>query len=249
MKENNHIDFLGYKIKVFVTLKFCIFTFLTIVCIAFLLLFAFDIRISVDLDNDICDNINSVLVGITTGYLVSYFVYLLTVHIPNYTQTIVNDRIICNYLRLYRNRLLDCFGGLVYILKERGKIIEIPEITKLFGSHENKDVIIVRTIQSIYDLESKNNQNLLLAKDFERLENAFQNLLNLNALYKGRFMKEIYQLQISEWGGVLFNIKDEIKNPINDYSILDYSKTKLLINQNFDLANKAIQVNAIINSD
>lgn len=65
----------------------------------------------------------------------------------------------------------------------------------MFESHEYKDKSIEKkTIQWTYNSQSENNNNLLLAKDFERLEDAFQNLLNLNALYKGRFSNEIYQL-------------------------------------------------------
>lgn len=246
MKKNNYIELLGYKIKVFVTLGFCILTFLTILCIVFLLLFVFDVRVTVDLNNSVCGNINSVLVSITTGYLVSYLVYLLTVHIPNYTQTIVNDRIICNYLSSYRDRLLYSFGGLMYILEKENheKDIEIPEITKLFESQKCRDKIIVETIRRTYNLKSNN--NLVLAKDFERLEDAFQNLLNLNALYKGRFSNKIHQLQKSGWSNLLLIIEDEIKNPKTNFSILNNSGTKSLINQNFDLANKAIQINTLI---
>lgn len=243
MEENNYIDLLNYKLKIFVNKGFFILSLLTIVCVVILLLFAFDIRISVNLDNNICDNINSILVSITSGYLVSYFVYLLTVHIPNYTQTIVNDRIICNHLLSYRNRLLYSFGGLIYILKEEGKSIEIPEITKLFESQEYK----VKIIQWTYN--SKSNNNFLLVKEFERLEDAFQNLLNLNASYKGRFSNAIYQLQISEWRDILSIIKDEIRNSKDNYNILNNSHTTSLINQNFDLVNKAAQVNILINSD
>lgn len=249
MKKDNYIELLGYKIKAFVTLGFCILTFLTILCIVFLLLFVFDVRVTVDLDNNVCGNINSVLVSITTGYLVSYLVYLLTVHIPNYTQIIVNDRIISYYLSSYRDRLLYSFGGLMYILEKKNheKNIEIPEITKLFESQKYQDIKIVEIIQGTYNLESNN--NLLLAKDFERLEDAFQNLLNLNALYKGRFSNKIYQLQISGWSDLLFTIKDEIRNPKTNFSILNYSETKSLIKQNFDLTNESIQINTLINSD
>lgn len=244
MRKNNYIE-LSYKINVFVTLGFCILTFWAIVCIVFLLLFVFDVRVTVDFDNNTCDNINSVLVSITTGYLVSYFVYLLTIHIPNYDQTIINDRIICNHLSLYRNRLLYSFGGLIYkLMKENSKnFIQISEIMKMYKSQEIKDEIIFEAIRDTYN--SKNN-NLLLVKDFERLEDSFQNLLSLNALYKGRFSNEIYLLQISEWSDVLFIIKDEIRNPKTDFRILNDSQTKSLINQNFDLANKAIKINAII---
>ena len=72
MRKNKYMDLLGYKLKTFVTWEFCILSFLAIVCIVILLLFAFNIRIYVDLDNNICDNINSILVSITSGYLVSY---------------------------------------------------------------------------------------------------------------------------------------------------------------------------------
>ncbi len=149
MKESNYRDLLGYKLRIFITREFCSLSFLAIACVVFLLIFAFGVRIFVDLDNNICGNINSILVSITTGYLVSYFVYLLTIHIPNYSQIIVNDRIICNYLSSYRDRLLYSFGGLIYILKngEPEKYIEIPEITKLFESHECKDESIVKIIQ------------------------------------------------------------------------------------------------------
>ena len=81
------------------------------------------------------------------------------------------------------------------------------------------------------------------------MEDAFQNLLNLNALYKGRFTSEISQLQISGWSDILFIIKDEIRDSKTNFSILDDSQTKILIKQNFDLANKAIQINTLINSD
>ena len=241
------MDLLRYKLKLFITRELCILSFLAIVCVVILLLFSFNIRIYVDLDNNICDNINYILVSITSGYLVSYLVYLLTVRIPDYTQAIVNDRIICNHLSLYKDRLLYSFGGLIYILKREGKIIEIPEITKIFESHESKDKIVVKTIQLTYDFESKITNNFLLAKEFERLEDAFQNLLNMNAMYKGQFSQDIYQLQISEWSDILFIIKDEIRKPKTNFSILNDSKTKSLINQNFDLANKAIKVNNLIN--
>lgn len=252
MKYNSHIDLLVYKLKIFATRGFCVLSFLAIVCVVLLLLFAFDIRISFDLYNNICDNINSILVSITTGYLVSYFVYLLSVHIPNYDQTIVNDRIICNYFSSYKNLLLYSFGGLIYKLnEEKGdgeekKVLDIPEITKIFNSQSFKDRIIFGMIQDTYNSE---NNNLLLVKDFERLEVAFQNLLNLNALYKGRFSHEIYQLQISVWSDILIIIKNEIRNPKTNFSIINDSETKSLINQNFDLVNKAIQVNNLINSD
>lgn len=245
MKGYNYIGLFKYRLKIFVTVDFCILSILALGCVAMLVLFAFNFRISVALNNNICDNINSILVSITSGYLVSYFVYLLTVHIPSFTQIIVNDRIICNHLLLYRNSLLYSFGGLIYILKEDGKFIQIPEITKLFESHEYKDKSMVKIIQLTYDLKSKSNNNLLLVKDFERLENAFQNLLNLNAFYKGRFSNAIYQLQISEWSNILFIIKDEIRDPKNDFSILNEPETISLLNQNFDLVNKAVSINIL----
>lgn len=247
MKKNNYIGLLGYKIKVFVTLGFCFLTFWTIVCIVFLLLFAFDIRISVDLDNNICGNINSILVSTATGYVVSYFMYLLTVHIPNCTQTIINDRIICNHLLAYRNLLLYSFGGLVYMLKEKGKILKIPEITKLFERNGSKDKLIVEVIQLTYNNLEPNN-NLLLAKEIERLQDSFQTLISLNALYKGRFSREIYHLQTSRWRDSLFIIEDELKCPKTGFNVLD-PETLSLINQNFDLANKAVKVDILINSD
>lgn len=250
--KNNYIDLLDYKIKIFVTRDFCILSFLVIVCVVILLLFVFDIRISVDLDNNICDNINSILVSITSGYLVSYFVYLLTVHIPSFAQTIINDRIICNHLSLYRDKLLYSFGGLMYKFEgqeEEKKVIKIPEITKLFESHDERDKFMVKIIQSTYNSESKKINNLLLVKDFERLEDAFLNLLNLNALYKGRFSHEIYQLQTSQWTNILFIIKDEIRDQKIGFEILNDLETKSLINKNFDLANKAAIVYTLINTD
>lgn len=251
MKKNNYIGLLGYKIKVFVTLGFCFLTFWTIVCIVFLLLFAFDIRIPVDLDNNICGNINSILVSTATGYVVSYFMYLLTVHIPNCAQTIINDRIICNHLLAYRNRLLYSFGGLVYMLKIHGQdseakeVFEIPDITKLFNCKSAKDEIIFGIIQSTCNSEYS---NLSLSKEFERLQDAFQTLISLNALYKGRFSREIYHLQTSRWRESLFIIKDELKCPKTGFNVLD-PETLSLINQNFDLANKAVKVDILINSD
>lgn len=248
MKKTNYMDLLGYKLKLFITKEFCVLSFLVIVCVVILLLFTFNIRICVDLDNNICNNINSVLVSITSGYLVSYLVYLLTVRIPDYTQAIVNDRIICNRLSSYKDRLLYSFGGLTYILKKEGKIIEIPGITKLFESHEPKDEFIVKIIQLTYDLESKITNNLLLAKEFERLEDAFQNLLNMNAMYKGQFSHDIYQLQTSSWIDIILIIKEELKSSLDGFDILNDSKTIILINQNFDLANKAIEINNLYNN-
>lgn len=250
--KNKYIDFLDYKIKIFVTRDFCILSFLVIVCVAILLLFVFDIRISVDLDNNICDNINSILVSITSGYLVSYFVYLLTVHIPGFTQTIINDRIICNHLSSYRDKLLYSFGGLVYKFKgeeEKKEVIKIPEITRMFESHDENDRFMVKIIQSTYNSELKNMNNLLLVKDFERLEDAFQNLLNLNAFYKSRFSHEIFQLQISKWTNILFIIKDELRDPKTGFSMLNDSETKSLISRNFDLANRGATVYTLINTD
>lgn len=252
MKESNNIDLLGYKLKIFVTRGFCSLSFLAIACVVFLFIFAFGVRIFVDLDNNICGNINSILVSIATGYLVSYFVYLLTVHIPNYSQTIVNNRIICNYLSSYRDRLLYSFGGLIYKLQEEKedgeekKVFEIHEIAKIFHSQSVKDGIISGMIQSTYN--SKNN-NLLLIKDFERLEDSFQNLLTLNVLYKGVFSREIYELQTSEWSDIISIIKNEINLGLKEFKILNRTDTQLLINQNFDLTNKAAKVNTLINLD
>lgn len=252
MKENDYMDLIGYKIKIFVTKDFCILSFLVIVCVVFLLLFVFNIRIYVDLNNKICDNINSILVSLTSGYLVSYFVYLLTVHIPSFAQTIINDRIICNHLSSYRNKLLYSFGGLMYKLKgqEEGKeVVKIPEITRLFESHDEIDKFMVKIIQSTYNSESKNMNNLLLVKNFERLEDSFQNLLNLNAFYKSRFSHEIFQLQTSIWTNILFIIKDELRDPKTGFSMLNDSETKSLISRNFDLANSGATVYTLINTD
>lgn len=236
-----------YKIKIFLTKEFCILSFLSIVCLVFLGLFVFNIRIYVDLDNKICDNINSVLVSLTSGYLISYLVYLLSIHIPAYSQTIVNDRIICNHLLLYKDRLLCSFGGLIYKLKKDesfGDVIDIPEITNLFKSQEDKDKFVIEIIQKNYN---STNDNLLLAKDFERLEDSFQELLRLNAIYKGIFSHDIYQLQISCWSDVIYIIKDEINNRLDNFKILSNQDAQLLINQNFDFVNKAIKVNNLIN--
>ncbi len=249
MKRNNFINLLGYKLNLFVTWEFSVLSFLTLVCVVILLLYAFDIQMYVDLDNKICNNLNSILLSITSGYIVSYFVYLLTAYIPNYDQALVNDRIICNHLSLYRDNLLYSFGGLVYIYKKKylKDVIDIPTITKLFDSEEYKDKTIVRIIQSTYNSNSKED-DLLLVKQFERLEDSFRNLLSLNAFYKGRFSHEIYQLQISEWANILYIIKSEIQYPLDGSSILEIPNTRLLINKNFCLANKAANVNALINS-
>lgn len=261
MKKNNNRNVLGYKLKVFVTWDFCILSFLLIICSVILLLFALNIRIYINLDNKICENINSILLSITTGYWVSFFVYLLTIHIPNYTQALISDRIISDCLSLYKDLLLDSFGGLAYILGKKypHKTIEIPAITKLFNSQEYKDKMRVKLILLTYQSE----QNYpILAKNFERLKDAFQNLLNLNALHKGNFSNKIYQLQTSTWSSVLFIIKDEIlktlsdssvldeknkiPNILSDSSILNEADTKYLINLNFDLVNEADKFNNLI---
>lgn len=150
---------------------------------------------------------------------------------------------------------------MAYILGKKypHKTIEIPAITKLFNSQEYKDKMRVKLILLTYQSE----QNYpILAKDFERLKDAFQNLLNLNALHKGNFSNKIYQLQTSTWSSVLFIIKDEIlktlsdssvldeknkiPNILSDSSILNEADTKYLINLYFDLVNEADKFNNLI---
>ena len=247
MKRNSFIDLVFYKFNVFVTKEFCALSFLAIACVIILILYVFDVRIYTDWDNRICENFNLILNSVTSGYVTSYFMYFITVHIPNYAQRIVSDSIICDQLSSYKDKLLYSFGELIYILKKEGleNTIDIPEITRLFESEECKDKVMVYIIQSRCNIEHKKK---LLINEFESLEDDFMKILSLNTSYKSIFSYEISQLQTSLWIKVLSLLRSEIQHSLDGFEILKRSYVLSLINQNFCLVNKAAKINTIINA-
>ena len=230
-----------YKTQVFLSLDFIILSCLLLVSMAYLVYYIFNVR-----ERTLCENINSVLISAASGYIVSYFVYLLTVHIPGYHQIVNNERIICNFLSSYRDNLLYGFGGLTKKLQMENSenVIEIQAVTELFKSHELKDSLKVQIIQNTCNSD---NANLLLAKDFERLASAFLHIVQINAVYKSHFSHDINQLQIDNWHEVLFIIKDELTKPKTGFDILKNQYVKDLIDKNFELANRGAELDKLLN--
>lgn len=233
-----------HKMQLFMSLEFCIISLLAVGTIVFLALYIIGIRISVTWESYVCNNLNVMLVSIATGYIVSYLFYILTIHIQNYKQSLINERVMSCYLSKYKNRLLYCFGGIIYFLKMGSKkeITGIPEITKLFESRNYKDKIIANIIKV-----SNDKDGICIIKDFERLENEFQYITELNALHKSRFSDDIYFLQINNWSEIIYIIKDEILHKYQNFQILEDANTISLINKNFDMVNKAVEVEKLIN--
>lgn len=219
------------------SIDFIIISIIMIICLTYLISYTFNIPIPYILPNnlDYNNNLNTIIVSITTSYLVSYIVYILTIHIQNYKNTLLNERIICHYLSNYKYNLLYSFGGLTLKLKNenKNKKFNIPEITRLLESTEKKDTIIVNTIK-YYDNNS-------LIRSFEDLDNSFKQIQSLNALYKTRFSKDIYYLQINSWTDIIFIIKDEILHEYQDFRNLEDEKVLDLINRNFEITNDAIK--------
>lgn len=230
-----------HKIQLFMSFEFWIMSLFAAICIVFLVLYAIDIQISVNFESHICDNFNVILVSIATGYIVSYLFYFLTVHIPDYKQTLANERVMSYYLSKYKNQLLYCFGGIAYFMKSNNikEIKEIPEIKRLFESTNCNDKIIL-------DVTKSSNKNDLI-KNFERLWEIFQYITELNAFHKSRFSKGIYDLQINCWSEFIYNLKDEILHNYQNFQMLEDEDNISLINKNFNIANKAIEIEKLIN--
>lgn len=224
------------------SLDFCIISLFAVISIIFLVLYAFGVRIFVEWELCVCDNLNEMLVSIATGYVISYLFYILTVHIQNYKQSLVNERVMSFYLSKYKNRLLYCFGGLICFLKsdDEKSIGRIPEIAELFESSKCEDKIMVNIIKS-----GKSASNIV--KDFERLDNEFQHITALNALHKSRFSNDIYFLQTHCWSEIIYIIKDEILHNYQGSQILENEGTISLINKNFDMVNHAVEIEKLIN--
>ena len=123
-----------YKVKLFISIAFCILTIVLIICIVFLLCYIIGFRIPIELDNATCENINMIVVSLTTGYIVSYITYVLSAHIPNYKHEIRNERLLrMSYLWRYKTDLTECFSLLVHLhRKNLPKISQIEEIKSFF---------------------------------------------------------------------------------------------------------------------
>lgn len=244
MKKNNFFASLKYKSQKFLSFNFCVIFILAIISTGYILLYIFDIQTFAWMYSPLLKK-REILLSLTTGYIVSFFIYLLTVHIPNFKQLIANERVMCYYISNYRSNLIYSFGGLVYKFNREGKqgMIEIPEITKLFASSQVRDKLSVDIIKFAYTP----NDNKHLAREFERLENSFQQIITYNALYKSQFAKDIYSIQTNSWAETIYIIKDEIQNEWSNYKNLNSKYITTLISKNFELVNKATKIDNLIN--
>lgn len=232
MRKKKCCKLIGYRLRQFCSVGYCLLTIFVGMSCVYLIFYAFELSLFAEFSDNFCNSINSVLLSISTGYIVSYILYVFTVHVPNFRQNIASERIMCHYLSNYRDELFLCFGGLYYKLKKENslEVIKIPDIMRIFSSKEMKDEFLVKIINATYDIE-----NNYLVTDFERLKHTFEQIVMINALYKSRFSDDINYLLMNNWAALLYSIKDELQNNRLNFEMLQDKDCELLISKNFQM--------------
>lgn len=223
-----------YKVKLFFSIAFCVLTTVSVLCVVFLLCYIIGIRIPIDLDNATCENINMILVSLTTGYIASYITYLLSAHIPNYNLEIKNEYILRRYyLWRYKSELIECFSLLVYLHGDNlPKISQIVEIKNFFSESNNMWIYHKYLINEV----KSSNGNSLITR-FEKLINTSNLILSVSQGYKSELSFTIAKTINPEWFDFIHIIQCDINGSSDKFKLIDDQFN--LVNLNFQLVKDA----------
>ena len=223
-----------YKIKLFCSFAFRILTAIVILCFVFLICYISGVCFPVNLDSATCENINMILVSLSTGYIVSYITYLLSVHIPSYNLELRNEHILRRYyLWRYKSELIECFSLLVYLHGNNlPKISQIVELQNFFLESNNKWLYHKYLINEV---ESSNGKTLVTR--FEKLINTSNLILSISQGYKSELSFTIAKTINPEWFDLIQIIQCVISDSYNNFKLVEDQFN--LVKLNFELVKNA----------
>lgn len=205
-----------FKKTSFFTMLFIILSILFITSILFIVLFLIGFRIYVSWDDMVCDNINDSLIAISTSYIVSYIIYVVTFHIPNYKQKKENEKIMKNVLDDYRYHLIKCFSMFVILYDNQcfDKIKNIEEIRD-FIARTSDDKTKEYIIKKSYEILGKET----LIDDFKKLGNTFEKMYAYANTHVCNVTSIINEIYFDDWNAILNIIISDLNCNLNDFKI------------------------------
>lgn len=219
-----------YKVKLFFSIAFCILTIVSVFCVIFLLYYIIGIRIQIDLDNATCENINMILVSLTTGYIVSYITYILSAHIPNYSRELQNEKILREqYLSRYRTDLTECFSLLYHLYRDDlSTLNKIKEVNNFFMESNPRWFYNEHLIAEV---EKTNGKSLIPL--FEKLKETSNLVLSMSKIYNCKLTIPLANAINPQLHDLIKIMQCEISNNITNFYFITGSMD--LIVENFTL--------------
>ena len=173
---------------------------------------------------------NNVWGSITTGYFVSYIIYIITYFIPNVSRKHAGTKIMCSLLNNYQYQLTSCFCSLTHLKHIYELQKDIPEIKKILETPKHP-------MYKICHFSTDDD----LIKKFQQLQTQWEQISLYNAVYNSTFNKKIIKININEWTTILSYITTLLINSKNPTIPCNFNKAISqhinIIHDNFQLVN------------
>lgn len=229
--KRTDLTIFNHRLSLFCTLDFIVLSLIAFGCICFLMIsiIRYSFIISGRMDNA-GNDINTVLVNLSSGFLTGYFVYLLGQKIPIYNKTIRNERMIYFRLADYSLKFITAFSLLAstYDTSEMDYLKTIPEIQDFLKIDSGPYSQYI-----LNEFRTSNNLPDKLSKEFLRLEDSWNKLCEIVCVADTPATTIVTNIESKGWRSMLILIEREIGLERNQFAIMKTIKNS--IDNNLDL--------------
>jgi hypothetical protein len=220
-----------HRLSLFCTLDFIILSLIAFGCICFLMIFIirYSFIISGRVDNA-GNDIYTVLVNLSSGFLTGYLVYLLGEKIPIYNKTIRNERMIDSGLADYSLEFIKAFSLLAstYDTSEMDYLKTIPEIQNFLKPDSTPYSQYVLNV-----FRTSNNLPDKLGEEFLRLKDSWNKLCDIVCVVDTPVTTIVTNIESKGWKSMLILLAGDIRKKRDQFIIMKTINN--LIDNNLDL--------------
>lgn len=174
--------------------------------------------------NNAGNDIYTVLVNLSSGFLTGYLVYLLGEKIPIYNKTIRNERMIYSGLADYSLEFIKAFALLAstYDTSKMDYLKTIPEIQNFLKTDSN-----LYSQYILNEFRTSNNLPDKLIKEFLSLEDAWNKLFEIVCVVDTPVTTIVTNIESKGWRSMLILIEREIGLKRNQFTIMETIKNSI----------------------
>ncbi len=216
-----------HRLSLFCTLDFIILSLIAFGCICLLI---FIIRCSFIVsgkEDNAGNDIYTVLVNLSSGFLTGYLVYFLGEKIPIYNKIIRNEHVIEFRLAEYSSKFIEAFSLLVYTnyTNEMDYLKNIPEIQYFLDKDKvGYNHYLVQEFKNSHKIQDK------LIEEFQSLEDTWNKLCEIVCVVDTPVTTIVTNLESNCWRYMLTAITMEISQKLDQFHIIKTGKELLLSN-------------------
>lgn len=218
-----------HKFFLFCTWDFIVLSSIALGCI-YLLIFIIRCSFIVSGKEDNAGNdIYTVLVNLSSGFLTGYLVYFLGEKIPIYNKTRRNEHVIEFRLAEYSSKFIEAFSLLVYTnyTNEMDYLKSIPEIQDFLNKDKVRYGYNNYLVQEFTKSKIKQDK---LVEEFQSLEDTWNKLCEIVYVVDTPVTTIVTNLESNCWRCILINIKLGLSQKLDQFHIIKTGKELLLSN-------------------